>query len=138
MEDDSVNLKELLAAELDDLALVLLEEPKNYHAWQYRQWLICLLAAHVDPTVEMGYLKECIHKDPFNNSAWSHRFFIYNKFNSPPEVEANLVKIVLEMIGPLGTINQALLNYVHGTKLHHHGVLDEAHKLSYQQLFGDN
>lgn len=50
------------------------QEPKNYHAWQYRQWLVGRF--HADEAGELRLVDELIRIDPYNNSAYNHRYFV--------------------------------------------------------------
>lgn len=63
----------ILETEKDDLKQVLVDEPKNYHAWQYRQWLVKRFDCWDD---ELGFVVEMLMEDPYNNSAWNHRYFV--------------------------------------------------------------
>lgn len=61
--------------ELDCMVGDFQEEPKNYHAWQYRQWLVRTHGTGrlVD---EVRLVEELLRLDPYNNSAWNHRYFL--------------------------------------------------------------
>lgn len=83
------------SAELDFTALLLDDDPKNYHAWQYRcdllatfgkenftffrQWVVekfdLFLTERND---ELGFATKCILEDLRNNSAWNYRYFVVN------------------------------------------------------------
>lgn len=137
MEEGATDARELLRTELADLSLVLLDEPKNYHAWQYRQWLLTLLGMHLELEDEIKSLNEIIMRDPFNNSAWNHRFFLFRTFGFPLECDVKFVQQALDKISSMDTINQAIINYIHGAGLFPHVTLNEAHQLRYRQLFDD-
>lgn len=51
------------------------EHQKNYHAWQYRQWI--LKHFQFDIYEEIFKVETLIRFDPYNNSAWNHRFFLH-------------------------------------------------------------
>jgi protein farnesyltransferase/geranylgeranyltransferase type-1 subunit alpha len=105
-----IETREVLAAELADLALVLLEEPKNIHGWQYRQWLIRRFDAWDG---ELCFLNEMLKSDPYNNSAWNHRLFLLKSRPNLliPKHEVEFIKEMLA-IDPLS--NRSILNYANG------------------------
>lgn len=77
-------------------------DPKNYHTWAYRQWILChFFSSPSLPTLdsldtaspsstaaqdfvdqkkvwqgELDYTEELLDLDLRNNSAWNHRFFV--------------------------------------------------------------
>lgn len=96
------------------LAQILSLDTKNYHVWSYRQWLCSrypslllpnpLTIDDIPSTSNTSYsetyqthpevtaITTMITEDPFNNSAWSHRYFLlfghrelsYAQHQSPP------------------------------------------------------
>lgn len=70
-------IEKTVQEELSDLDLVLLDDSKNYHAWQHRIWLV--QHSHL---ISKLYKKEyqvaeyMICRDVFNNSAWNYRIFL--------------------------------------------------------------
>lgn len=59
------------AHELDEMVVLLVDDAKNYHAWQYRLWLV----QHVfDMHRELELTAELLRLDVYNNSAWNHRY----------------------------------------------------------------
>ncbi|KAF9078821.1 hypothetical protein BDP27DRAFT_1441192 [Rhodocollybia butyracea] len=63
------------APELVFIARTFQVDPKNYHTWSYRQWL---LAYFNDANLwigELDFVEELLNDDIRNNSAWHHRFF---------------------------------------------------------------
>ncbi|KAI0987852.1 hypothetical protein GJ496_000802, partial [Pomphorhynchus laevis] len=63
--------------ESEFLQQVFEQDDKNYHAWQYRQWLI----RHFN-MFDMDELRFCtamISRDIRNNSAWNHRFLLFQE-----------------------------------------------------------
>lgn len=104
--------KELLSAELEDLRLVLMDEPKNYHAWQYRQWLIRHYNLWDDN--ELAYTAELLSRDPFNNSAWNHRYFVLMAGFKPIDWQAELTFLTFIMEDEDRILdNHSFLNYIH-------------------------
>lgn len=121
---DEGNLRPFIEAEREDLCLVLMDEPKNYHAWQYRQWLTRQVpAAMVDG--ELEFTKDMLLADPFNNSAWNHRFFILNFLKANNGTAAKLhwdgeVELISRLLRPAEDAhieNQSILNYCHSLPL---------------------
>ncbi|BHF59909.1 LanC-like protein 3 [Sparganum proliferum] len=62
-----------LSRELDLVKTVLADDTKNYHAWQYRRWLVDFFA--IPPSNELEFCGALLREDIFNNSAWNHRFY---------------------------------------------------------------
>ena len=63
----------------EELALteaVLGEDAKNYHAWQYRQWIITTYSLWDN---ELDYVEKLLNEDLRNNSAWNQRHFVITK-----------------------------------------------------------
>jgi protein farnesyltransferase/geranylgeranyltransferase type-1 subunit alpha len=56
------------------MEVMLDDDSKNYHVWSYRKWAVKWsgLWDH-----ELDFVDKYIKKDPYNNSAWSHRYFIF-------------------------------------------------------------
>ena len=104
--------KVLLKAELEDLSLALLEEPKNYHGWQYRQWLIRRFEAWQD---ELAFIEDMLAKDPYNNSAWNHRFYVLtcNTALFDADHELACIKLAIEMSAKFDVVNQSAVGYAH-------------------------
>lgn len=50
------------------------QDAKNYHVWSFRQWLTT--AVPLFKRGEQEFTKLMIRADPYNNSAWNHRFFV--------------------------------------------------------------
>lgn len=63
-----------LSEELSSLNKILEEDPKNYHAWSFRIWLVGKFS--LDPTAELSYSQFLVEQDPWNNSAWNYRYFL--------------------------------------------------------------
>lgn len=91
-------LTTFITSEQTFLAQILSLDTKNYHVWSYRQWLcsrypslllpnpliINAAASIFNPPYlekyqshpELSAITTMITEDPFNNSAWSHRYFL--------------------------------------------------------------
>lgn len=104
-----------LTAELSDLNKALVKEPKNYHAWQYRQWLTRQYSVLDINTWndELTDVNTMLLKDPFNNSAWHYKFQLCS--SAPDrldwEGEVNFMWRCWEMSKSCGFSNLALRRY---------------------------
>ncbi|MDK3206030.1 hypothetical protein QMQ04_29305, partial [Escherichia coli] len=65
--------------ELEFIASILEMDSKNYHAWQYRQWVLTTFS-HLFEN-EMDFVENLISQDLRNNSAWNQRYFVINNSN---------------------------------------------------------
>lgn len=73
--------------ELVFLERVFALDPKNYHAWEHRQWVVRELDVWEK---EMGTTETMIKEDPRNNSAWSQRHWAANRGSTPSAPDAPL------------------------------------------------
>ena len=55
--------------------LLLTEDSKNYHTWQYRYWLLDYFKMW-SSAQEMQLVEQLLKEDPYNNSVWNYRFQI--------------------------------------------------------------
>lgn len=62
--------------ELDSMRMTLELDSKNYHCWVYRKWLCETFDMYESEMVEV---EKYLDNDVYNNSAWSYRFFLYNR-----------------------------------------------------------
>lgn len=66
--------------EMNNVANILDDDDKNFHAWSYRQWLVkFLFEEKSDGDIwrrEFVLVNEFLVKDVRNNSAWSQRYYI--------------------------------------------------------------
>lgn len=51
------------------------QDPKNYHVWTYRHWLVRRFKLWDCPR-ELSDVEKLISEDVLNNSAWNHRFML--------------------------------------------------------------
>lgn len=118
-------MRSVVAAEREDLSLVLIDEPKNYHAWQYRQWLVRQTPSSILLGEEAAFTKQALFADPFNNSAWNHRFFVLTFIKTADYAtamphwteELELVGRLLGMAEGAHIENHSILNYCHALPL---------------------
>jgi len=84
---DEETTKKIIRDEFSDLDLVLLEDAKNYHAWQYRIWLVqrAFVPRSLFLPGELSMTGQMLRRDILNNSAWNHRLFI--KTCEPSDLE---------------------------------------------------
>ena len=59
--------------ELQFTADILQLDAKNYHTWQYRQWVIKEFGLW---ETELDYVDKLLKEDLRNNSAWNQRYFV--------------------------------------------------------------
>lgn len=59
---------------------ILQSDAKNYHAWQYRQWVVEKYDLFSDK--EVAYSTTLLAEDLRNNSAWNYRYFIVNNLTN--------------------------------------------------------
>lgn len=118
-EEDTNEQRLIIEGEIEDLAMALESEPKNYHAWQYRKWLIGRAKSQTDIwsrllQAELIYTEQLLSLDAYNNSAWNYRFSIIQMLNSltlvdwSGEVEFVWTKIIQT------PDNKSVWNYLHG------------------------
>ncbi|KAG8803540.1 CAAX geranylgeranyltransferase alpha subunit [Serendipita sp. 399] len=62
--------------DLSFIAKVLTADVKNYHTWQYRQWLLTYFDDEELWRYELPFVDILLKEDIRNNSAWHHRFFV--------------------------------------------------------------
>lgn len=56
------------------IAQMFEQDPKNYHVWSYRQWLVKRFDLWGND--ELDETAKLIEADVRNNSAWNHRYFV--------------------------------------------------------------
>ena len=75
-------LLEMPSSEIAFLSSILAKDPKNYHVWSYRQWLVRHFSLW---DTELPYIKALLEEDVRNNSAWNHRWFVVFGRHMDPE-----------------------------------------------------
>ncbi|KOB67627.1 Farnesyltransferase/geranylgeranyltransferase type I alpha subunit [Operophtera brumata] len=90
--------------ELELTGDALLHDPKNYHAWQHRQWAMKTFGLLTD--------------DVRNNSAWNQRYFIVNNHLGWSDI--NVQKEICYTLEKIKFIknNESAWNYLRGVLLH--------------------
>ena len=113
------------------------EDPKNYHTWVYRQWILSYfkdLFDEGDKNNELKFIDALLNDDIYNNSVWSHRYyslFVLKFFNDDIDNEINYV---LNKIS-IAPSNLASWNYLRGVVklfnlgLNHSSILNFAQTL---------
>jgi len=82
--------------ELSLTEAVLGLDAKNYHAWQYRQWVITTYSFW---DKELDYVHKLLMEDMRNNSAWNQRYFVITKTTGyTSEVLSTEVKYVVSRV----------------------------------------
>lgn len=118
-EQDANERKLIIEGEIEDLAMALESEPKNYHAWQYRKWLIDRAKSETDCwsrllQAELVYTEQLLSLDAYNNSALNYRFTILQMLNSLNLVDwSGEVEFVWQKLRQTPD-NKSVWNYFHG------------------------
>lgn len=68
--------------ELPILQLMINDDTKNYHVWSFRKWCVLFFQ---DFSHELQHAGLLIERDVYNNSAWTHRMFVFK--NTTPTME---------------------------------------------------
>lgn len=93
---------------------VLLNDSKNYHAWQYRQWFVRKFSLFDG---EIEYTKNLLLNDVRNNSAWNHRYYVMDKLgklaDKSSEEFQKEIDFVIEKIR-IAPNNESSWNYLVG------------------------
>ena len=74
---------------------VLLNDSKNYHAWQYRQWFVRKFDLFDG---EIDYTNNLLLNDVRNNSAWNHRYYVMDKLNKLKDRNSDEFKKEIEFV----------------------------------------
>ena len=92
--------------------IVLSQDAKNYHAWQYRQWVIKTFELF---KAELEYVERLLEEDIRNNSAWNQRFFVLS--HTTPKLEGDVLEreidYTLNAIKKVPS-NESSWNYLNG------------------------
>ncbi|CCD23682.1 bifunctional protein farnesyltransferase/protein geranylgeranyltransferase NDAI_0C00210 [Naumovozyma dairenensis CBS 421] len=87
-----------LKLEFPIISMMIDDDTKNYHVWSYRKW--CILYFQ-DFSNELTFCDNFIQRDVYNNSAWTHRMFVWKNLN-PSKVqimdELNYLKEKIELV----------------------------------------
>ncbi len=92
-------------------------EPKNYHAWSHRIWVVDQVQNYAE---EINFAHTMLQKDPYNNSVWAYRSYIISKIiqneQNPTEqykmVYVEICECIIFLEKSLN--NQAAWNYLRG------------------------
>eukprot|EP00814_Leptocylindrus_danicus_P008150 CAMPEP_0116005620 /NCGR_PEP_ID=MMETSP0321-20121206/1267_1 /TAXON_ID=163516 /ORGANISM="Leptocylindrus danicus var. danicus, Strain B650" /LENGTH=241 /DNA_ID=CAMNT_0003474069 /DNA_START=167 /DNA_END=892 /DNA_ORIENTATION=- len=111
----------LVKNELEYIQSVLEIDPKNYHAWSHRQWVVRSIDSSAMWEAEVSFTDALILTDVWNNSAWNHRWFAVHRgkcrgedstFTDSQSVEAE-VQYVMDKIAT-DVYNDAAWRYLLG------------------------
>lgn len=84
--------------ELPILQMMIEDDTKNYHVWSFRKWCVLFFQ---DFSHELSYSDLLIKRDIYNNSAWTHRMFVF-KHSEPDstqiKLEIDYVKDKIELV----------------------------------------
>jgi len=94
--------------EIEFMNEILAIDAKNIHAWGYRQWLIKKFGLWSE---ESEYTQALIENDPYNNSAWSERYFVFSN-TSPDELDMKRKEISLALEYCKLINNESPFNYL--------------------------
>ncbi|GFG32279.1 hypothetical protein Cfor_08723 [Coptotermes formosanus] len=97
--------------ELSFTEAILSQDPKNYHAWQHRQWVIRTFKLFQN---ELQYVDQLLDDDIRNNSAWNQRYFVVNNTTGfTPDVIERELAFTLDKIKTVAS-NESAWNYLRG------------------------
>ncbi|KAF8591333.1 protein prenylyltransferase [Ramaria rubella] len=121
-------LVQQLNAPIPELAFIadtLDIDPKNYHTWAYRQWLLAHFNDDAMWSGELPYVEEMLSNDVRNNSAWHHRFFVVwmNGVRKGDENREEALRRELNFVKSkisLAPNNDSAWNYLRGLLNHTH------------------
>jgi len=118
---------------------VLKADPKNYHTWSHRQWLL----AHFDRAElwagELPFIERLLAEDVRNNSAWHHRFFVSfehgNNGNIGEDVEEAVRRELAFAKGKIALApnNPSAWNYLRG--ILNHARMSYATQADFAELY---
>lgn len=93
---------------------ILQQDSKNYHTWQYRCWLLEYFVFWEQPN-EILLIETLLKEDPYNNSAWNHRYQIVKHTKGFENVESldSEVEFTLDHLEK-HTRNECAWNYLNG------------------------
>ena len=99
------------SSELRLCEILLSQDPKNYHAWQHRQWVLHTFNLF---DKELEYVERLLQEDVRNNSAWNQRYFCVVKttgFNE--EIITRELKFTVSQLETICS-NESAWNYLRG------------------------
>ena len=101
------------------------DDPKNYHAWAHRQYVVSTFGGFEG---ELAFVQQLLDTDIRNNSAWNHRWFVLHRiaggggiaWNSNPVPVGTLAGEVDYAFAAIAKApnNESAWNYLRG--LHHY------------------
>lgn len=100
--------------EFDFCDLILMQDSKNYHTWQYRYWLLDYFVLW-EQQREMLLIEKMLQEDSFNNSVWNYRYQIIKKRGGfeNSKILKNEIEFTIENLKNY-VINECAWNYLNG------------------------
>ncbi|GAA42010.2 protein farnesyltransferase/ geranylgeranyltransferase type-1 subunit alpha [Clonorchis sinensis] len=111
-DEKRMNRQSIGQEELDFTDTVISDDSKNYHAWQYRRWVVTYFG--MPSAGELQYTDRLIQEDMYNNSAWNHRFVVVTKDEglTPPVLQREIDFV--QRIIRAAPNNESSWNYLYG------------------------
>ncbi|OON17980.1 protein prenyltransferase alpha subunit repeat-containing domain protein, partial [Opisthorchis viverrini] len=111
-DEKPLNRQSIGQEELDFTDTVISDDSKNYHAWQYRRWVVTYFG--MPSAGELQYTNRLIQEDMYNNSAWNHRFVVVTKDEglTPPVLQREIDYV--QRIIRAAPNNESSWNYLYG------------------------
>lgn len=100
---------------------LLNDEPKNYHCWSYRTWLIDILCSDRIIDEELSRIHYFIKLDPWNNSVWSHRYNVIMR-NTPVSIVDAAQAELNYLLQYLDIDNESIWNYSRGYAIYSNNI----------------
>lgn len=104
---------DIYTKEIKRIEELLDDEPKNYHCWSYRTWLIDILCSDRIIDEELSRIHYFIKSDPWNNSVWSHRYSVIIRNSLSNVIDAAQAELEY-LLQYLDIDNESIWNYSRG------------------------
>lgn len=89
-------------------------DSKNYHCWVYRKWLCEIFDLYEEEKKEVELF---LDSDSMNNSAWSYRFYLYNRGEMRGSKDKEFINREIEYVRKRLEVepkNESAWNYLNG------------------------
>lgn len=117
-------LSTFVSSEQTFLTQILSLDTKNYHVWSYRQWLCTRFPSFLlpspsttnpEPSIaatyqnhpEVSAISTMITEDPYNNSAWSHRYFVLFGHHELTYAQSHTPPLILKQVNEEKLLHKA-------------------------------